>query len=322
MVVRPATSAAQLSSVEASDLNLVYLEPVQSFLTPHVARSFENSLAFQYRLFNFKPSEKITVLLTDFADFGNAGADSVPRDLVTIKIAPFSFAYETFTANERMNYLLNHELVHVATADRAVGRDLLFRDLFRGKVAPSADHPETIGYFYLTSPRRAAPRWYMEGIAVFLDTWMAGGIGRAQGPYDEMVFRSIVRDGSAFYDPLGLSSELTKADFRLEANSYLYGTRFMEYLAYVYSPEDVIRWVTRSDGSRAYYASQFRQVFGRPLERAWSDWIAFEREFQTTNLEAIRKYIRRLLPEMSRGRRWDRSRGRTSIDAGGCCTPV
>ena len=130
----------------------------------------------------------------------------------------------------------------------------------------------------------------MEGIAVFLDTWMAGGIGRAQGPYDEMVFRSMVRDGTAFYDPLGLSSELTKADFRLEANSYLYGTRFMEYLAYVYSPEDVIRWVTRSDGSRAYYASQFRQVFGRPLERAWSDWIAFEREFQTTNLESIRKY--------------------------------
>ena len=271
------------------DLNLVYLAPTQSFLTPHVARSFENSLAFQFKLFDFKPSEKITVLLTDFSDFGNAGADSVPYDLVTVKIAPLSFAYETFTANERMNYLMNHELVHVATADRAVGRDQFFRSLFRGKVAPLSDHPETIGYFYLTSPRRAAPRWYMEGIAVFLDTWMAGGIGRAQGPYDEMVFRSMVRDGSRFYDPLGLSSELTKADFRLEANAYLYGTRFMEYLAYTYSPESLIRWVSRTEGSRAYYASQFQQVYGIPLERAWSDWIAFERDFQTRNLEAIRK---------------------------------
>ena len=285
-----ATAAAQLSSIETIDLNLVYLEPTQSFLTPHVARSFENSLAFQSRLFDFKPSEKITVLLTDFADFGNAGADSVPRNLVTVKIAPLSFAYETFTANERMNYLMNHELVHVATTDRSAGSDRLFRSLFRGKVAPSADHPETIPYFYLTSPRRAAPRWYLEGIAVFLDTWMAGGIGRAQGPYDEMVFRSMVRDGSRFYDPLGLSSELTKADFRLEANSYLYGTRFMEYLAYTYSPEHVIRWVARTEGSRRYYASQFRQVFGMPLERAWAEWIAFERTFQTKNLEAIRKY--------------------------------
>lgn len=290
VLVQPATSVAQLSSLETLNLDLVYLEPTQSFLTPHLVRSFENSLAFQSRLFDFKPSEKITVLLTDFADFGNAGADSVPRNLVTVRIAPLSFAYETFTANERMNYLMNHELVHVATTDRSAGADRFFRNLFRGKVAPSADHPETIAYFYLTSPRRAAPRWYLEGIAVFLDTWMAGGIGRAQGPYDEMVFRSMVRDRSAFYDPLGLASELTKADFRLEANSYLYGTRFMEYLAYTYSPEDVIRWVARTEGSRGYYASQFRQVFGIPLERGWSNWIAFEREFQTTNLEAIRKY--------------------------------
>jgi hypothetical protein len=284
------TSVAQLSSVETADLNLVYLEPTQSFLVPHVGRSFENSLAFQRKLFDFTPSEKITILLTDFADFGNAGAESVPRNIVTVKIAPLSFAYETFTANERMNYLMNHELVHVTTADRAAGLDLHFRQWFRGKVAPSAEHPESIAFFYLTSPRRAAPRWYLEGIAVFLDTWMAGGLGRAQGAYDEMVFRSMVRDGSAFYDPLGLASELTKTDFRLEANSYLYGTRFMDYLALKYSPESLIRWVSRTDGSRAYYASQFRRVYGMSLEHAWSDWVAFEREFQSENLAAIRQH--------------------------------
>ena len=285
-----ATSLAQLTSVETPDVQLVYLEPTQSFLAPHVARSLENSLAFQRKIFDLTPSEKITVLLTDFADFGNAGADTVPGNLVTVKIAPLSFAFETFTANERMNYLMNHELVHIATSDRAAGRDRLFRSLFRGKVAPSAEHPESIGYFYLTSPRRASPRWYLEGIAVFLDTWMAGGLGRAQGPYDEMVFRSMVRDGSPFYDPLGLSSELTKTDFRLEANSYLYGARFIDYLAYTYSPESIIRWVSRTEGSRAYYAAQFREVYGISLERAWSDWVAFEREFQNKNLAAIRQY--------------------------------
>ena len=55
---------------------------------------------------------------------------------------------------------------------------------------PLAEQPESILYFYLTTPRVAAPRWYHEGIAVFVDTWMAGGIGRAQGGYDEMVFRA------------------------------------------------------------------------------------------------------------------------------------
>jgi hypothetical protein len=157
-------------------------------------------------------------------------------------------------------------------------------------VGPVAEHPESMAYLYLTAPRRAAPRWFLEGIAVFLDTWMAGGIGRAQGPYDEMVFRSMALDGSRFYDPLGLAAELTKTDFQVEANSYLYGTRFMNYLAYMYTPEKLLQWVTRTDGSKAYYASGFQQVYGMPLERAWQDWIGFEKDFQRKNLDTIRRY--------------------------------
>ncbi len=290
LLAAPAASFAQLTSAETADLNLLYLDPTQTFIAPHVGRSFENALAFHRKLFDFTPSEKITVLLTDFADFGNASAETVPRDLVTIKIAPLSFAYETFTASERMSYLLNHELVHVVTSDRTADRDRAFRRLFSGKVGPTADHPESILFMYLTAPRRASPRWYLEGIAVFLDTWMGGGIGRAQGPYDEMVFRSMVLDDSRFYTPLGLASELTKSDFRQEANSYLYGARFMSYLAYQYSPESLVRWVSRTNGSRAYYASQFEQVYGMPLEQAWKDWIEFERRFQRANIDTIREH--------------------------------
>src|SRR5262249_18564023 len=134
------------------------------------------------------------------------------------------------------------------------------RGFVGGRGGPSPDDPESILYYYLTAPRDAAPRWYHEGIAVFLETWMAGGQGRAQGAYDEMVFRSMVRDGSRFYDPLGLVAEGTKIDFQVEVNSYLYGTRFMTYLAYRYSPEEVVRWVGRPAGSAAYYTRSFEKV--------------------------------------------------------------
>ena len=151
----------------------------------------------------------------------------------------------------------------------------MFRTLFRGKVRETSEHPVSMLYGYLTLPRRAAPRWYHEGIAVFMETWMAGGLGRAQGPYDEMVFRSMVRDGSRIYDPLGLESEGTKVDFQVGVNSYLYGTRFMDYLAYEYSPEHLVRWVGRKPGSKAYFAAQFKHVFGQTLNDAWNDWITF-----------------------------------------------
>ncbi len=208
---------------------------------PHVTRTALNSLAFQKKLFGFDPKDDVTVLLLDLSDSGNAGASSVPANLVSVQIAPLGFSFETLAANERMNTIMNHELVHVATMDQAAGSDRMFRRLFGGKVLPVAEQPESILYFYLTSPRVAAPRWFHEGIAVFVDTWMAGGLGRVQSGYDEMVFRAMVRDNAPFYNPLGLVSKGTDVDFQLEINSYLYGARFMTWLARRYSPEQADR---------------------------------------------------------------------------------
>ena len=286
----PARAHAQLNAIELADVRIVYFEGTEGYLVPHAARTFLNSLAFQRRLFGLDPREKTTVLLLDFSDSGNAAATVVPRDLLTVQIAPLSFAFETLAANERLNTIMNHELVHIATMDQAARSDRRFRRLFGGKVNPVADQPESILYFFLTTPRVATPRWYEEGIAVFADTWMAGGIGRVQSGYDEMVFRSMVRDGTPFYDPLGLVSEGVKVDFQLQINSYLYGARFMTWLARRYSPDKLVEWVSRREGSRAYYSAQFRHVFGLRLEDAWSQWIADERAFQRRNLDEIHKY--------------------------------
>ncbi len=43
----------------------------------------------------------------------------------------------------------------------------------------------------------------------------------------------------------------------------------MTWLGRHYSPEQVIEWVSRKEGSRAYYAAQFKHVFGTSLEQAW-----------------------------------------------------
>lgn len=174
---------------------------------------------------------------------------------------------------------------------------------------PLQKHPESILYNFLTSPRNLTPRWYMEGSAVFFETWMAGGLGRAQGAFDEMVFRAKVRDGTRIYSPLGLESEGTSSDFMVGANSYLYGTRFFSYLALTYGPERTVEWLRRSEDSKAFYASQFKHVFGKPLDTAWDEWVAFEHGFQKANLDAIGRYplteVRHLSPRglgsMSRG---------------------
>ena len=277
-----------MSYVETKDLRLVWFDPL-GYLSPHAIRTFTNSLEWQRRMFGWTPSEAVTVLFKDFSDFGSVAASASPRNRLFFDIGPLSRAFETYPASERMFGWMNHEMVHVATFDVANDDDRRWRRLFGGKVSPQAANPESLLYSFLTVPRFIAPRWYVEGSAVFMDTWMAGGLGRAQGGYDEMVFRSMVRDGLPLLDPLALESRGTR-DFNSGANAYLYGTRFMTWLAYTETPAKVVEWLRRDAGSRRYYAKSFEQTFGMPLDEAWRRWVAFEHEFQRGNLAEVRKF--------------------------------
>ncbi len=283
-------SGFHLSTLETKNLTLLYIDPIQTYLTPYLGRAFENSLAFHEKNLHWKPWEPVTILLKDFSDYGNAAALGSPSDMVLLDVAPLSLSMETFSPGERFFTLMNHELTHVGTIDVWDSHDSAWRHFLGGKPVPLQKHPESILYNYLTSPRNLSPRWYMEGSAVFMETWMAGGLGRAQGGYDEMVWRAKVHDNDRFFSPLGLESEGTQIDFQVGANSYLYGTRFMSYLALTYGPEKVNEWLRRSPGSRAYYASQFKHVFGRSLDSVWSDWIAFEHKYQRENLARLAQY--------------------------------
>ncbi|HEY2356588.1 MAG TPA: hypothetical protein VGH86_04000 [Phenylobacterium sp.] len=287
-----AHSAAEidLSTIKTADMSLLYFDPAQTYLTPYVARTFEHSIAFQRQLFGWTPWERTTVLLKDFSDYGNAAARSSPNNTILLDVAPIPQTFETFTPGERFFTLLNHEPVHVATMDVWNQTDARWRRLFHGKPAPIEEHPESILYNFLATPRVNSPRWYLEGSAVFMETWMAGGYGRAQGGYDEMVFRAKVRDGAPFYSPVGLEAEGTSVDFQVGVNDYLYGTRFFSYLGLIYGPEKVIAWLRRDEGSAGYYSAQFERVFGRPLDAAWKDWIAWEHGFQAANLAQVQTY--------------------------------
>jgi len=286
----PSRLSAQFESLETPTLRLIYTSPMQSYLVPQVVSSFEKALRFHEKLFDYVPRDRTNVLMHDLWHYGNAGARPVPENHVTIGIAPYGHDYESAPAPERMGSSMNHELAHIFTTDKPTAADQRFRSMLFGKVTPNAEVPLTIAYSYLTIPRWYAPRWYLEGIATYLETWMNAGLGRALGPYDEMVFRTLVRDSLRIYDVVGLESEGTTVDFQVGSNSYLYGTRFVSYLALRYGNDRMLSWFNRTEGSKRYFASDFRRVFGRSLEEEWSSWIEWERAWQRENLAAIRRH--------------------------------
>jgi hypothetical protein len=285
-----AASAQRLRSVVSEDdVRIIYPGERYDFLVPHAAACIDNSFEFHRRLYDWQDVKPTTVFLQDFGDSGNGYANTVPKNWINLGLAPMDYTYETVPAIDRFYWLANHEVAHLATMDQPTGSDLAWRKFFAGKILPVAEDPLSIFYNYATNPRWNAPRWYHEGIAVFLETWMAGGYGRALGAYDEMVFRSMVLDDAYFYRIGGLLSEGTATDFQVGVNAYLYGTRFMTYLAYTYGPEKLIEWTARRPGSKAHFAKQFEHVYGAKMREEWEKWIDFEREWQLANLERIRE---------------------------------
>lgn len=173
--------SAQFYSTETENLRLIYYGKTHSYLINHVARCSENSINFHRDFFDYTPSEKITVLLHDFSDFGNAGAGVVPKNHISLGIAPINYAFEISPANERINSTMNHEVLHIVASDKATSTDNFYRSLFGGKVNPNYEQPLSMLYGYLTTPRRYAPRWYHEGIGRLYgnldERWLWTGTG-------------------------------------------------------------------------------------------------------------------------------------------------
>jgi len=279
----------KINKYETSNVRLVFIDKNTSYLVPHTVRSFENALAFHEQFWDYLPTGETNILFNDFSDVGNGGTMVIPRNFLNIGISPFDYTFSVVPSNERMQWLMSHELTHQVMCDKTSLTDRILQGIFGGKVIPDNRDPVSMVYSYFTTPRWYSPRWYHEGIAVFMETWMSGGVGRVMGGYDEMVFRTMIRDSAFFYNVIGLETEGTTIDFQVGVNSYLYGTRFISYLAYKYGIPKLKDFYSRNDTSRRFYASQFKHVYGIRIQDEWNNWVKWENGFQHDNLARIRE---------------------------------
>ena len=275
------------------DARLVFFDKSLSRYIPHMVRMYRNGRALHEQIWTtdsiYQPEAPL-LLLTDWEDDGNGGATPLPRSLIQIGMAPLNMSYYVAPASERYRQLFKHEYTHTVMTDKYNERDLTWRHIFGTKVATDNSQPLSALWSALTVPRWYAPRWYHEGIACFMETWLGGGVGRALGGYDEMYFRSIVNEGDELFSVVGLETEGSTMDFQVGANAYLYGTRFVNYLTKTYGYDKLIRFYNRSADSYTFFARQFKEVYGQSLRHVWDEWKADERKHQEANLATIRQY--------------------------------
>jgi hypothetical protein len=131
-------------TIQTKYLRLAYYDPNHEYVVRHLARCYENSMAFHRRIFRYEPSGPVTIHFQDFDDYGYAGTTTIPFNYITLGIEPFEYIYDTCPTNERMNWVTSHELVHVVASDQATRGDRFYRSLFMGKVSPSDEDPVSV----------------------------------------------------------------------------------------------------------------------------------------------------------------------------------
>ncbi len=272
---------------ESKNFKIIYWSSHKQ-LVPGILSSAEESLSTLSSLFNYKPLEKITITLNDYHDFGAAGTTSVPHNVIRLDIASFELDYESIPYNDRLRWLISHELVHVVIGDSYFPFSKFLRTL-TAKVPPEKEYPTSLFYSLLTNWGRYTPDWHQEGIAMFLETWMNGGYGRLQGSFDEMFFRSMVVENQKLPNPVKLDSYTVYTSFLLQMQFYLYGARFSAYLANKYDSNLYIKWYKGQQNGYKSYNKAFKNIFGSSLKDAWKDFVKTEYYFQKENLARLDK---------------------------------
>lgn len=278
---------------KTDEARIVFFDKNLSRYIPHMTRMFQRGKTLHEQIWttdSLYVPEAPLLMVTDWEDDGNGGATPLPHTLVQIGMAPLSMSYYINPSIERYQQLFAHEYTHLVMGDKYNRRDLAWRRFFGTKVGTENAHPISAVWSYLSVPRWYAPRWFHEGIACFLETWLGGGVGRALGGYDEMYFRSIIAGKHELFSVVGLETEGTTLDFQVGANAYLYGTRFVNYLASEYGYDKLIRFYNRTSDSKTFFGNQFKNVYGMPLRKVWNEWKLDEKKHQEENLSSVAEY--------------------------------
>lgn len=288
--------AQKIYKVYTDDADMVFFDKNLNQYLPHMVRMYQRGKNLHKQIWNSDSTgfiyvpQKPVMYITDWEDDGNAGVGALPNTTVMIGMAPLNYSFFVAPSVERYAHLFGHEYTHIVMTDKYNKGDLAWRKFFGSKVAVDSRYPLSAVWSYLSAPRWYSPRWYHEGIAVFLETWLGGGVGRALGGYDEMYFRSIINERDSLYSVVGLETEGTTQDFQVGTNAYLYGTRFVNYLALRYGVDSLFKFYNRTPDSKKFFAAQFKQVYGERLRDVWEEWKGYETRHQKENIAIINEY--------------------------------
>jgi hypothetical protein len=145
----------------------------------HAAQVAERAYGVVTGLLDNTPRERVQLVLTDDVDGANGSASTLPYDVVTLLVGAPPAVSSLADYRDWMRLLIVHELTHIVHIDTVSG-------------VPAALNL-VLGKTWL--PNGQWPRWFVEGLAVYMESTYSGDGGRVASSWTEMMLRASVLAG-------------------------------------------------------------------------------------------------------------------------------
>lgn len=201
------------------------------------------------------PSERVEISITDQTDSANAFATSLPYDSIRLFATAPDDLSPLGDVDDWYLELITHEFTHVLHTDHIRGIPAIVNKII-GKTL---------------SPNQVAPRFILEGLAVFEESSKTSG-GRLRSSIWNMYMRTDVLEDNVA--PLDVFTNTVR---RWPQGNlwYLYGSFFMQWIAQTYGEQAIRNFIDDYGHQLIPYAinRSMRRATGRTFEEMYPAWI-------------------------------------------------
>lgn len=273
--------AADASAQAANDPRLTW----HTITTPHYAVHYHEPLDLMARrvaaiaeranhnlseVLDYTMHERTQIVLTDDTDFANGSATAIPYNTIRLYATAPEDLSPLGDYDDWMTAIVFHENTHIVHLDQVSGIATLLNALL-GKVY---------------TPNAIAPRWFLEGLAVYEETSQTAG-GRLRSTMWDMFLRA-----DALEDRwLRLDQVSNDVDRWPHGNAwYLYGSHFVRYIARQHGDEALSQIVHEYGGQPLPYGlnRMARRATGRSFDELFADFRDDAREHYAAQAADVR----------------------------------
>lgn len=205
----------------------------------------------------WKPRERLHVLVDDDIDTANGSAVVIPYNQIVVNAYPPTAFGELGYFDDWLRLLLLHEMAHIMHLDNRSGFPHVLNHIFGKTYAPNQN----------------TPNWLAEGLGVHVESKFTGA-GRVHSSLYRMYLRMAIL--ARAFPSLARFTAGAPLKYPGGAHWYLYGGHFMNYIAERFGPRTFAR-MGHLYGRRIipFAINQvIREVTGKTFEELYRDWQA------------------------------------------------